>query len=326
MATPYSHTRRLNAVKALAALAIIITLILMPQVLKAELMQQLQRFEGDSRVETSVAISRSLIPYAQLRDRIVVATADDFADAQAATPLAVRAGTAILITPGDFLHHMVKHELQRVLRPGSTVYLAGGQRALSERVQESISELGFNVVRLAGETRVETAIALAEQATHLGTVTDEQVSRVFVVSGHTFAPGLITSSRAARDGGLMVIGDAGIAWAKTNYPSTPITVVGDEWTHLNGIKTVPVEDVRTLVDRLPGERSQTMALASLNNFPDALSGGVHAATTNRDLILVEETPTAELGTWLRSHYILDCIAVYGGQAALPDSAVWTLTQ
>ncbi|MGY0406680.1 cell wall-binding repeat-containing protein, partial [Pseudoalteromonas sp. SYSU M81241] len=67
-----------------------------------------------------------------------------------------------------------------------------------------------------------------------------------------------------------------------------------------------------------------MALASLNNFPDALSGGVHAATTNRDLILVEETPTAELGTWLRSHYILDCIAVYGGQAALPDSAVWTL--
>lgn len=326
MVSTYSHQRRLNAIKALVLLAVIVALILAPRLVRAELVEHVQRFEGDSRVETAVAISRSLINERHSRRHIVLATADDFADAQSATPLAVRADTAILLTPREFVHPMVKHELTRALEPGGTVLIAGGEQALSPKVASTITEMGYKVERLHGPTRVETAIALSSHAAEMGAKDDAKVSRVFAVAGDAFGPGLITSSRAARDGGVMVIGDSGIDWAKEAFPSAPITVVGKDWSKAKGLDTVAIGDVRTLADRLPGGRAQTLALASVHNFPDALSGGVHAATFKRDLYLISDTPDHSLGHWMREHYTVDSVAVYGGQVALPDEAVRTLIE
>lgn len=326
MVSTYSHQRRLNAVKALVLLAVIVALILAPRLVRAELVEHVQRFEGDSRVETAVTISRSLINERHSRRHIVLATADDFADAQSATPLAVRADTAILLTPREFLHPMVKTELARALEPGGTVLIAGGEQALTPMVADAITAMGYGVQRVQGATRIETAIALAEHAAEVGGKVPAKVSRIFAVAGDAFGPGLITSSRAARDGGLMVIGDAGIAWAKTAYPSVPVTVVGTDWSKTPGVDKVEIGDVRTLVDRLPGGHSQTLALASVHNFPDALSGGVHAATFKRDLYLIADTPDHSLGHWMREHYTVDSVAVYGGQVALPDEAIRTLME
>ena len=324
MVPTYSHERRLNAIKALVLLAVIVALILAPRLVRAELLNMVQRFEGDSRVETSVAISRNLINEPQSRRYMVLATAGTFADAQTATPLAVRAGTSILMTPTQFLHPQVKDELQRALTPGATVYIAGGEQALSPRVAADITQMGFVVERLHGPTRVETAIAVANKVTDFSHQGTTPVKQIFAVRGDAFAPGLVTSSRAARDGGLMVIGDAGIAWAKATLPGVPIAVIGEAWSHASEVTTIPLGDVRTLVDRLPGMRGQTIALANVHAFPDALSGGVHAATTNRDLYLITNTPDRALGEWLRDRYTVDTVTVYGGQAALPDHAVHTL--
>lgn len=324
MVSTYSHQRRLNAAKALILLAVIVALILAPRLVRAELVEHVQRFEGDSRVETSVAISRSLITERHSRPYIVLATSDDFADAQSATPLAVRADTSILLTPSEFLHPMVKDELVRALEPGGSIFIAGGEQAIAPKVADELTSKGYKVERLQGPTRVETAIAVSEHAAQLAD--KGKVSHIFAVAGDAFGPGLITSSRAARDGGLMVIGDAGIDWAKQAYPSTPITVVGNEWSKRRGVETVAIGDVRTLADRLPGGHSQTLALASVHNFPDALSGGVHAATYKRDLYLISDTPDHSLGHWMRERYTVDSVTVYGGQKAIPDQAIRTLVE
>ena len=55
-------------------------------------------------------------------------------------------------------------EIQRLLGSDKTktVYLVGGLGALSAGVQDSITAMGYNTVRLAGDNRYETAVNVAK--------------------------------------------------------------------------------------------------------------------------------------------------------------------
>ena len=56
------------------------------------------RLGGEDRIETSVAISQASYPKAGSAQAVVLARADDFADALAGTPFAVHVGGPLLIT------------------------------------------------------------------------------------------------------------------------------------------------------------------------------------------------------------------------------------
>jgi len=90
----------------------------------------------------------------------VVARADLFADAMAGGPLAGADGP-VLLTPGDRLDDRVWAELERVLPAGRTVYVLGGERAVSPAVAQALAGR-WRVVRLAGSGRAETAVRIAE--------------------------------------------------------------------------------------------------------------------------------------------------------------------
>lgn len=113
----------------------------------------------------SVAISRRAFPGSGAQ-HVVVSTVDGFADALAASPLL--GGGPLLLTGGDALPEIVRAEIHRVLPRGGRVYVMGGQAAIADEALQPLrddcraSSLNcYEVQRVAGPSRVETAVAAA---------------------------------------------------------------------------------------------------------------------------------------------------------------------
>ncbi len=135
--------------------------------------------------------------------RVVLSRDDRFPDSLAGASLT--SDGPLLFTPTDALHGLTANEIARVLPPGGTVHLLGGVGAISEAVADEIEAAGFVVDRLAGASRMETAIAVADRVRQL--VPD--VERVAVA--RAFGPG----------------GDDSAAWADS--------VTGGGWAAAAGV-------------------------------------------------------------------------------------------
>ena len=112
---------------------------------------------GAGRVQTAVAVSQENFPDPHTATVAVLATEGNFADALAGTPLAVAATGSVLLTATDQLNTDTADELTRLLPGGATVYLLGGQAALSDTIEQAVTDLGFTPQRLAGASRYDTA-------------------------------------------------------------------------------------------------------------------------------------------------------------------------
>ena len=130
------------------------------------------RVSGESPVAYSVALSQQLFADAgepgATAVHAVIGREDSFADSLAAGPL-LNGGPLLFVPGGEDgeLPGEIAAELQRILPPASTVYLAGGEAAVSVAIEEGVAALGFIDVRLAGAERTETAAAIAEESERL---------------------------------------------------------------------------------------------------------------------------------------------------------------
>ena len=137
-------------------------------------------------------------------EQVALARVDEFADALAGASLPNAA--CILFTDGGpdaFLNPRTQDEMTRALRPGGRVYLLGGTNALSGRVQGTAENLGFDVRRLEGPTRFETAEAVAQEASlELGA---NGVFPTEVILGYALNwPDVITAGAYARANGALI--------------------------------------------------------------------------------------------------------------------------
>ena len=73
----------------------------------------------------------------------------------------------LLFTNRAGLDGRTAEELRRILEPGATVYLLGGEAALTADVSLAVVAAGFSPVRLAGPSRVETSLAVADEVRRL---------------------------------------------------------------------------------------------------------------------------------------------------------------
>jgi putative cell wall-binding protein len=117
---------------------------------------------------------------------IILATGENFPDALAAGPLAIATGSPILLNNGDSLRAEVSGFLNA--QPQITdVYIVGGEAVISAEIEAELAgPRGYNVTRLAGDTRADTAFAVAEE---LGSV-----DAVVLVNGSGFADALSAGS------------------------------------------------------------------------------------------------------------------------------------
>jgi putative cell wall-binding protein len=114
----------------------------------------IRRLAGATRVETAVAVSAMAFDTART---VVVARADDPADALAGAPLAASLGGPLLLTPTDAVPSAVRDELDRL--GAEEVVLLGGPGALPRALASQFGDR--SVRRLFGRDRVGTAIAIA---------------------------------------------------------------------------------------------------------------------------------------------------------------------
>ncbi|ACU69454.1 putative cell wall binding repeat 2-containing protein [Catenulispora acidiphila DSM 44928] len=130
----------------------------------------MQRVSGTTRYDTSTAVSRRLWADAadDQTDRlaahtVVLASGATFPDALAGIPLASYKQGPLLLTEPQQLTDTTRQEIHRVLPKGGTVYVLGGQNAVSPDVAATLSGDGYHVIRYGGKTRYETALIIAKQ-------------------------------------------------------------------------------------------------------------------------------------------------------------------
>lgn len=277
-----------------------------------------QRLAGLSRVDTAVAISQADFD-AGAAGAVVLARADQFPDALVAAPLAVATDAPLLLTPSFALAQAVEDELQRVLPEGGTVYLSGGEAALSGDVEAEVEALGYTVVRVAGLTRYATSVEIAR-------IADPDPQLIVVANGNDFPDALVGGSLAGHEGGVEIISDGPQLSAEgeaylAEHPDAEVLAIGSVAAEAVPSATAIAGDnafatsVAVATQRYADVDG--VALASGTNFPDGLAGGAHAGRRGIPLLLSwPDVLPDSVADYLTSIQPVSDVYAYGGVAAL----------
>lgn len=130
-------------------------------------------FDGDPATTERVAeadpvaaaIAISQVRFLTDAPYVVLSRDDIFADSLAGSSLTRRA--PLLFTDPSTLDPTTMAEIQRVTGPGATVYILGGVNAVGTAVEDALRQAGYVTTRLAGSSRIETALAIADQVSAL---------------------------------------------------------------------------------------------------------------------------------------------------------------
>ena len=220
----------------------------------------------------------------------MLARSDGFPDALAGVPLAAQLHGPLLLSPSAGLTGALQSEIQRVLPTGSTVYVLGGPAALSPTIDAKLRGLGYQVSRVSGSSRFDTAVAIA----HL--LGDPSV--VFEADGTNFPDALAAGPAAAITHGAVLLTLGKQAAAPTTaylaaHPGDIRYAVGGPASSSDPAAQPLVGADRYATSVLVAERffdaPSAVGTASGTSFPDALSGGPVAALAGGPMVLVPAT-------------------------------------
>lgn len=160
------HSRRRARCRRgmLGALAGAVLAVLVPAVAAAAHEGHATALDGQDTVEAAIELSRLAYSSGLLGgalggiDEVLLGRADLFSDTLAAGSAT---GRPVLLTPSDRLDERTADELDRL--GAERVTLLGGHEALSEDVAAALAEEGYEVGRLSGATRIQTALAIARR-------------------------------------------------------------------------------------------------------------------------------------------------------------------
>jgi L,D-peptidoglycan transpeptidase YkuD (ErfK/YbiS/YcfS/YnhG family) len=254
-----------------------------------------RRISGTDAIGTSIAVSQAEFPAAGSARAVVLARSDFFSDALVGGPLAAKVGGPLLITPGaqlaTALDPRVEAEIQRVLPAGDTVYLLGGDLALSPNIDTTLEGLGYTVVREAGADEYATAVDIAEALGNPATV--------FEATGLNFPDALSAVPAAIAVGGAVLLTDGTTQAPETAaylaaHPADARYAVGGPLAAAGadpGAHAVYGPDPYGTSAAVAGTffpQATAFGAATGADFPDALSGGVFmgAPATRGPVLLV----------------------------------------
>lgn len=260
------------------------------------------RISGSNRYETSVAISQSVFKNA---DTAVIASGETFADALAAGPLATTMNGPLLLSRKSALPESVRDELKRL--NVKKVYLIGGKSTLD------IELPGYEVERIAGKTRIDTAKSIYDEIKE-----NSNVSGVFLADGRNFPDALAIGAVAAQENTPILLN------ANGTYP-----VVSKTYTAIGGLSSNPAPNFMSRIagtDRFQTcfkiknhyfKDNDTVILVDSKNYPDALASISVAKKYNAPIVLwdsknITDNRLMELG--------FGDIIIVGGKGSVADLA------
>jgi hypothetical protein len=291
-----------------------------------------QQIYGVDAIGTSIAISQAEFPSADSAHAVVLARSDFFSDALAGGPLAAAVGGPLLITPGapvsSALDPRVEAEIERVLPVGDTVYVLGGELALSPNIDTTLSGLGYRVVRIAGADEYATAVDIAEQ---LG-----NPSTIFEATGLNFYDALSAVPAAIKMHAAILLTDGSTQAPETaaylaQFPSDTRYAIGGPLAAAGADPSATPIYGQDLYGTSAAVANQFFPGASVfgaatsADFPDALGGGVFMASGGRlgPILLVGQTTPLPppISAYLASLAPTTPGYVFGGPLAVSPTVV-----
>lgn len=146
-------------------------------------------------------------------EHAVIARGDEYADALAGGPL-VGSDGALLFTESaeqTRLPSAVRAELSRVLDSGRTVYVLGGEEAVHPGVVSELRDMGYDVRRIGGQDRFETAALVAQEVVARHGAPDE----VAIATGRNWPDAVAAGIWAASAGAPVLLSEVGEVPAAT---------------------------------------------------------------------------------------------------------------
>lgn len=150
---------------------------------------------GNDRHETAVKISKEGWKSAET---VILVNSSAIPDALTATPLAHAKKAPILLTGKDGLNKATADEIKRL--GAKDVIMIGGDAVLSAKVEKDLKALNVKVDRIKGETREETALAIAKRLDGI-----KDVSEIAVVNGTTGLADAVSVAAAAAEKGMPIL-------------------------------------------------------------------------------------------------------------------------
>jgi hypothetical protein len=273
-----------------------------------------RRLFGDDRYKTACAIWEQTLPEVSASSA-VLATGQNFPDALSAAALAGAVEGPLLLVKPDSVPPEVLSTLHLLGVNG--VYIVGGANVVSDNVKNALEADGFNVIRIYGSDRYQTAAAVAAEVKYV--MGPRYSNRVFVATGLNFPDALAASPWSYASGIPVLLTKTDSLPAST---ASAIQSGGTSGVWIVGGETVVTPAVRSAIDALPGillprrlagatryETAVAVAnestgvdivpemhwhepgLATGLNFPDALAGGAALGAWGSPLLL---TATTEL--------------------------------
>ena len=274
---------------------------------------RVDRLAGADRIATAIAISQATHVTAT---SAVIARSDTYPDALVGTPLAKQVGGPLLLTPSAALDPRVLAEVDRLLSPGATIRVLGGEQALAPSVVTALQNAGYEVVRIAGPDRFATAVEVAHA---LGSP-----AKALLASGRNFPDALVAGAAAAEIGAAVLLTDNETVPAATAdfIAGRQVTAIGGPAARAlpsaTGIIGTDRYDTAVRVARAFFSNKDIIGLATGENFPDALTGGAHMAHHGGPILL---TPMAQLNQGTRDYLSehrgpTTVVTLFGGTQAL----------
>jgi len=296
--------------------------------------QGVVRVSGTDRFKTNAELVNRLRPY-EASD-VFVASGYSFPDALAASPIAAQLGTPVLLTKPNALQG-VSIDVLKYASP-SEAFMVGGSSVVGSGVRDQLRNLVGMVDRISGTNRYKTAVALSQFEFTIG------ASTVYVVSGDNFPDALAAGAVAGRDSNpILLTRSTGhlnsdtAAEIRRLDPDNVVILGGDKAVSSTAQRDLEQIVGKRNVSRVNGANryetalklsaseyrpstTDTVYLASGENFPDALAGGVEAAILRGPMLL---TKGSRLSDGVADEIIRlkpDRVVTLGGTGAVSTTA------
>ena len=312
--------------------------------------------QGDDRFATALAASNAAFPNGLAHEdaeghlSAIVATGRNWPDALGASALAGAVHGPILLTEPGSLPAAVADEIDRL--GADRIFIVGGTAAVSNSVETAIlARPGVETAeRLAGDDRYLTAEAVAERTVDLlggltGSGNPDGLfdGTVFIATGTNFPDALAASPLAFAKGWPLLLSGAGglsdstkstiadigatgalVLGGEQAVPSSVVTYLGGEMPSVMRLfgdnRYETAVDVATYGFEDAGLHLNGLGLATGENYPDALSGGVLVGQRGSVMVL---TPSAALSPVVAAMIEAQAdditeVIFFGGYVALSD--------
>lgn len=286
------------------------------------------RVYGSDRCKTAFEIAEEMKSLQGNRyvDGAIFASADNFADALAASYLAAELNVPILLYRSSYLEELEWMYFVWSMRAEKPVYIVGGTAAVPEELEEALGDIPY--VRLAGSTRFDTNLEILKEAGVTG-------GEILVATGWEFADSLSASAV-----GKPILLVNSITGALTeNQKEFLSTLEGASFTIIGGTAAVSADLEEELsaygtVERVCGktreatsvavaeryfENPDRIVLAYSRNFPDGLCGGPLAYALGAPLILTNAGQEGAAAEYVAENGITKGV-ILGGTAAISENS------